>query len=165
MTSMLLTALALLVQGVGLVLVPLGLPGLWVQVAAATTLALWSGWSWVWSVTFVVLALLGEGIEFVSGRWGARRFGGSPAAAWGALLGGIAGAVLGGIPVPIVGAVLASFVGTFAGALLGEMWTQRHVAPNLRVGFGAVLGRVIGVASKLSLGFVIFVLSLVGVFT
>lgn len=153
----------LLLEVAGILAIPLGLPGLWVQVLAAFGVAQLAGLSWYWSAAALALACVGEGIEFLSGRWGAQRFGGSPAAAWGALLGGFVGALVGGIPVPIVGAVIASFIGTFVGALAGEMWSQRRAAPNLHVGFGAVLGRVVGVAAKLSLAFAIFIGSVVAV--
>jgi uncharacterized protein YqgC (DUF456 family) len=151
------------VQLLGLLLVPLGLPGLWLQIAAAVGLVGLGAIGWEWAVGFGALAIFGETIEFLSGRWGARRFGGSPRAAWGAFLGGIVGAVVGGVPVPIIGAVVASFIGTFAGALLGEMSAQRHLAPNLRVGLGAVLGRVIGVGVKLWCGVMICVGSVTAV--
>lgn len=151
----------LLLQVAGMLAIPLGLPGLWLQVLGAVGVAQLAGMSWYWSAAVVALACVGEGIEFLSGRWGAQRFGGSSAAAWGALLGGIVGAIVGGIPVPVVGSVIASFIGTFLGALGGEMWSQRRAAPKLRVGFGAVLGRVVGVAAKLSIAFAIFIGSLV----
>lgn len=156
-------ALFVVTQVVAIVLIPLGLPGLWVQVAMSVAAGLWLGLAWTWVAGFAALAAVGEAIEFVSGQWGARRFGGSRHAAWGAFLGGFAGAVIGGIPVPVVGSVIASFLGTFAGAIVGETLAQRRVAPHARVAFGAVLGRTIGVASKVSMAFVIFVLSLVGV--
>jgi uncharacterized protein len=143
-------------------MIPLGLPGLWLQIAACVTLVLASdgarlGWGWV--AVFGGLAIVGEIAEFLSGQWGARRFGGSRAAGWGALIGGIAGAIVGGIPIPVLGAVVMSFVGTFAGAIAGEMWARRHGALDLRIGFGAVLGRAIGVATKLALALVILILS------
>jgi uncharacterized protein YqgC (DUF456 family) len=150
-----------LVQAVGLVLIPLGLPGIWVQVAAAALLVLASkgtllGWGWVGA--FVCLALAGEVVEFLSGQWGTRRFGGSRRAGWGALLGGLVGAVVGGIPIPVIGSIVMSFVGTFAGAVIGEMSAQR-AGPDVRVGMGAVLGRAVGVATKLALGIVILIAS------
>lgn len=150
-----------LVQLASLVMVPLGLPGTLVQVAAAAVLTAASsgtllGWGWV--ALFLGLALLGELVEFLSGQWGARRFGGSRSAAWGALLGGLAGAILGGIPVPIVGSVIASFIGTFAGAIVGEL-LHRRAMPDVAVGVGALLGRAVGTATKLALGFLILIAS------
>jgi uncharacterized protein YqgC (DUF456 family) len=144
-------------------MIPLGLPGTFLQVASAAVLAAATdgvriGWGWVG--VFLTLALVGEGIEFLSGQWGARRFGGSRASAWGALVGGLVGAVVGGIPLPLIGSMIMAFVGTFVGALVGEMYARRAVAPDLRVALGAVLGRAIGVATKLSLAFVMLIVSI-----
>lgn len=162
MTAGLGLALFFLALLAGLVLIPLGLPGTWVQVGAAAVLALASGGArlgWGWVALLALLALVGEVVELLSGQWGARRFGGSRAAALGALGGGFLGLVVGGIPVPVVGALVMSFVGTFAGAVAGEMLAQRALAPDLRIGAGALLGRVLGTAAKLALGFAILVLA------
>ncbi len=148
----------------GLIMIPLGLPGTFVQVLAAALLALASGgqrFGWAWVAGFLALALIGEAAEFVSGQWGAKRFGGSKKAAWGALIGGIVGAIVGGIPIPIIGSVIASFIGTFAGALSGEVLHQRELSPNLRVGAGALIGRAIGVGVKLALALLMLILSVV----
>lgn len=143
---------------VSLPLIPLGLPGLWIQVLASVLLAAATGGAligWSWVMAFTALAIVAELVEFVSGQWGARRFGGSRRAAWGAFAGGLAGAFIGGVPLPVVGSIVASFIGTFAGAILGEMSAQRSVTPGLRVGVGAVVGRAIGVAAKTAVGLAI----------
>jgi hypothetical protein len=155
------------VQLAALVMIPLGLPGTFLQVAAAVVLAIASdgtllGWRWVG--VFLVLALIGEVVEFLSGQWGTRRFGGSRRAGWGALIGGLVGAVVGGIPIPVIGAIVMSFVGTFVGALIGEMSAQ-GTTPDVRVGLGALLGRAIGVATKLGIGMMILVISATVVLT
>src|SRR5256885_15076160 len=76
----------------GLVLVPLGLPGLWIMVAGVV------GYGWltafrsggVATIAIVLgLALLGEVIEAWLGFRFARTFGGSRRAALGALVGGV----------------------------------------------------------------------------
>jgi uncharacterized protein len=144
-----------------LFIIPIGLPGTFLQVLAAALLVIATGgqfMAWKWVLIFLALALIGEGIEFLSGQWGAKRFGGSNKAAWGALIGGIVGALI-GVPVPVIGSVIAAFIGTFAGAILGEMHHQKSREPNLRVGMGAVIGRAIGVAAKLSIGLIILILS------
>jgi hypothetical protein len=164
----------LVAQFASLLLIPFGLPGTWVQVLAAAIFVAATGGAkmgWLWVALFAVLALIGEAVEFVSGKWGARKFGGSDLAGWGALAGGFAGLFLGGlIPIPVVGSLIMSFAGTFAGAVLGEMHQQRRLrAPDappqngnhLRVGFGAVLGRVLGIAAKLSIGCAIAIVSVV----
>lgn len=159
MTGALIAGLVVL-QLAGVLLVPLGLPGVWLQIVAAVGLAGLGTIAWQWVAGFVVLAFVGEVGEMASGRWGTRRFGGGAASGWGALLGGIIGAIVGGIPVPIIGSVIASFVGTFVGAVAGEMYGLRRAMPTLRVGFGAVIGRVVGVAVKLWCAGVIFATSL-----
>ena len=152
-----------LAQLAALLMIPLGLPGTFLQVIAALILAVATGGArmgWPWIGVFLALALLGETIEFLSGQWGAKRFGGSRKAAWGAVAGGMAGLFFGGlVPPPVLGSVVASFIGTFAGAIAGEMLTRRSSAPNLRVGFGAVLGRALGVGAKLFIAFLIAIIS------
>src|SRR3977135_1651509 len=124
-------ALPALVLGIcsiiGLVLVPLGLPGLWVMVAGVL------GYGWVTDLRPVggpalpcgpALAFLGEIIEAWLGFRLARTCGGSRRSAWGALAGGIVGAVM-GVPVPIIGSVVGAFLGSFAGAALLEFSLSR----------------------------------------
>jgi hypothetical protein len=143
--------------------IPFGLPGTWVQVAAAG-LAAWALERPLGGVlVLVALAAVGELLEAVSGQWGARRYGGSRRAAWGALLGGFAGLFI-GTPVPILGSLVMSFVGTFVGALVGEMSARGRLVPELGVGVGALVGRAVGVAAKLGVGFVIAVLSIAAFF-
>jgi hypothetical protein len=106
------------------------------------------------------LALLGEVLEWWVGFGLAQRYGGSPRAGWGALLGGIAGAVV-GVPIPIVGSVIGAFVGAFVGAALFEYSWSARTGVAVRAGWGAVLGRAAAAALKTALGVVIAV---VGVF-
>lgn len=149
----------------GMAIIPFGLPGTWLQIGATVVLLLASSgtkMSWLWIGAFVLVALVGEGIEFLSGQWGAKRFGGSSKAAWGALIGGVGGAFCGSlIPVPLVGSVIASFIGTFSGAVIGQMREEKTKSPNMRVGLGAVIGRAVGVAFKLFIALVIFIVSAV----
>ena len=152
-----------LVQLAALCMIPLGLPGTWLQVIAAGIVTWTMGASpWMFGV-IVALAVVGEVFETLSGRWGARRFGGSRRAAWGALIGGFAGLFV-GTPVPVIGSLVMSFVGTFAGALVGEMWERGELEAELRVGVGAMVGRAVGIATKLGAAFVIAILSLASFF-
>ncbi len=54
---------------------------------------------------------------------------------------------------------VALHVGTFAGAVLAELWARRNARPDLHVGLGAVVGRVIGVTTKLAVALTIAILS------
>ncbi len=86
-------ALALLIgaQLAGLLLMPLGLPGLWLMLAAG-------------------LATLAEILELTLTARYTKKYGGSSRAGWGALFGGLAGAFM-GVPIPIVGSVIGAFAG------------------------------------------------------
>ena len=147
----------------GLVLVPLGLPGLWVMVAGVVGYGWLTGFRSVGVATIAVvlgLAFLGEIIEAWLGFRFARTFGGSRRSAWGALVGGIIGAVL-GVPVPIVGSVIGAFLGSFAGAALFEYSLSRTPDTAVRAGWGAVVGRATAAAAKIALGVVIAVLGVI----
>jgi uncharacterized protein len=145
----------------GLVLVPLGLPGLWVMVAGVIAYGWLTDFHSVGVATIAAasgLALLGEIIETWLGFRFARTFGGSRRAAWGALGGGIVGAVM-GVPVPILGSVIGAFLGSFAGAALLEYSSSRTPETAVRAGWGAVLGRAAAAAAKTALGVVIAALA------
>ncbi len=147
----------------GLLLVPLGLPGLWVMVAGIVGYGWLTDFRSVGVATIMVvlgLAFLGEIIEWWLGFRLTRTFGGSRRSAWGALVGGIAGAVL-GVPVPIVGSVIGAFLGSFAGAAFFEYWLSRRTGTAVRAGWGAVVGRAAAAAAKIALGIVI---AIMGVF-
>jgi len=147
----------------GLLLIPLGLPGLWAIVLGIL--------AYGWLTDFrtlsagllalaIGLALLGELVETWIGFRFAERYGGSRRAGWGALLGGLVGAVV-GVPVPIVGSVVGGFVGAFAGAALFEYTRARHSGTAARAGWGAVLGHATAAAVKIGLGVVLGVGALV----
>ncbi len=152
-------ALLVLAQVAGLLLIPFGLPGIWLQVVSLGVFAWATGFREVGLVTLVlvvVLAVLAEVAEFALGGRYAARYGGSKRAAWGAILGGIAGAIL-GVPVPIIGSVIGAFVGSFVGAALLEMtnskdWRNPEWRGAMRVGWGAFLGRMVATAVKSGIG-------------
>lgn len=141
----------------GLLLIPFGLPGLWVMLLGLL------GYGWLTdfrtvSVLGIVLAfalaLVGEVIEAWLGFRFARRYGGSSRAGWGALVGGLVGAVV-GVPVPVIGSVIGGFVGAFAGAALFEYTRARETGVAASAGWGAVLGRATAAAMKMAIGIVI----------
>ncbi len=158
--ALLLLALCLVV---GLVLVSLGLPGLWVMVAGVLGYGGLTGFRSVGvaSIAAVLgLAFLGEILEWWIGFGLARRYGGSRRAGWGALLGGIVGAVV-GVPVPIIGSVIGAFVGAFGGAALFEYSLSGTAATAMRAGWGAMLGRAAAAGAKVAIGVVIAVIGTV----
>jgi uncharacterized protein len=158
--DLLLLLLLVVILLVGLVLIPLGLPGLWVMllgIIGYSAVTDFRGVGVATLVTALVLAVVGEGLEWWIGFRYARQYGGSRRAGWGALLGGLVGALL-GIPVPVIGSVIGSFLGSFAGAAIFEFTN----APNkaLRTGWGALLGRMWATAAKTALGLAMAVVAL-----
>jgi uncharacterized protein YqgC (DUF456 family) len=140
----------------GLVLAPLGLPGLWVMVLGTVAYGWMTDFRTIGVVTLatvVGLAVVGEIAEAWLGFRYARRYGGSSRAGWGALLGGIVGAVI-GVPVPLIGSVIGAFVGSFAGAAVFEYLGSWRAGTALSAGWGAVLGRAAAAAAKVALGIV-----------
>jgi uncharacterized protein YqgC (DUF456 family) len=153
--------LVLLTGLVGLALIPLGLPGLWVILLGIL------GFGWltdfrtlgVGLIALVLgLALRGEAVEAYVGFRFARRYGGSRRAGWGALVGGLVGAVV-GVPVPVIGSVIGGFVGAFLGAALFEYSNARHSEGAVRAGWGAVLGRALAAGVKMGVGVVMVVIA------
>ena len=147
---------------VGLVLIPLGLPGLWVIVLAILGYGYLTDFrtlSAFFIGVVVALALLGEVFESWVGFRFAQKYGGSSRAGWGALVGGLIGAVV-GVPVPIVGSVIGGFVGAFLGAALFEYTRARQSGVAAKAGWGAVLGRAAAAALKMAIGIVMTVSSL-----
>lgn len=142
---------------IGLCLIPLGLPGLWVMIAGILAY----GWLTDFRTVTVpmiaivlAIAVLGEIIESWLGFRFAKRYGGSRRSGWGALIGGVVGAVI-GVPVAIVGSVIGAFIGSFIGAALFEYSYSREPGVATRAGWGAVVGRAAAAAMKIALGLVI----------
>ncbi|HEX5576440.1 MAG TPA: DUF456 domain-containing protein [Gemmatimonadales bacterium] len=155
--------LLLAIGFIGLVLIPLGLPGLWVILLGII------GYGWytdfdpfgLWFlIAEIGLAFLGEVLESWIGFRFARRYGGSRRAGWGALIGGIVGAIV-GVPILLIGSVIGGFVGAFLGATLFEYTHQWRAEGSVRAGWGAVLGRAVAAALKIGIGVVMMVLAIV----
>ena len=155
-------ALLALGQLAGLLMVPLGLPGTWLQVIAIGAYAYATHWRlgwWIFGIA-LVLAAMAEEVEFIMGGRFARKYGGSKRAAWGAILGGLVGALV-GTPVPVIGSVIGAFVGAFIGAAALELTANSELRGAMRVGWGAFLGRLAAAAMKSAVGVLIAALALV----
>jgi uncharacterized protein YqgC (DUF456 family) len=155
--------LILVVAGlIGLALIPLGLPGLWVMVGGLLAYGWLTDFRSIGVATIAIvlaIAFLGEIIESWLGFRFAKRYGGSNRSGWGALVGGIIGAVV-GVPIAIIGSVIGAFIGSFIGAALFEYTYSRHTGVAVGAGWGAVVGRAAAAAVKIALGLVIAVIGL-----
>src|SRR5687768_6127148 len=148
-----------------LLLIPLGLPGIWLIVGAVALYNPITGTEAVGTATIVgilILATIAEVIEFTLAARYTKQYGGSRRAGWGAILGGIVGAIV-GVPVPVIGSVIGAFAGSFVGALIAEL-TRRQATTGsaTRVATGALIGRVVATALKLALAVAIVAVLLFG---
>lgn len=138
-------------------LIPLGLPGTWVMLAAAFGFNALSDTGTIGVATLIgtaVIATIAEVLEFTVAARYTRQYGGSRRAAWGAILGGLVGAIV-GVPIPVVGSVIGAFAGSFVGAYVAER-TRRADGPTAtRVATGALLGRAAAAAIKTAFGLAI----------
>ena len=154
-----------------------GLPGNWLIVIAAE---LWVClgtsdyvFSWFLVLLLLVLALIGEGIEFAASVLGTKKMGGSSRGATlsvvGAIIGGILGAVMGvPIPIPIVGILIGSILfasgGAMIGAMIGEQSQGKTLKESAKIGGAAFIGRLLGTVGKITVGSSMAVLSIIAPF-
>ncbi|MBW3535014.1 MAG: DUF456 family protein [Gemmatimonadetes bacterium] len=144
------------VLALAILLIPLGLPGAWIQLAvlAGGVLAGWVGWLTFGALAaLVALAELGELLVL---RSMGRRYGGSRKAFWGAVAGGFLGLFV-GVPVPLVGPIITAFLGTFVGAGAVTWLETRSVRRAGRVGWGLLLARTLAVGLKVGAAAVVLV--------
>lgn len=99
-----------------------------------------------------LLALLAWGADFAAVAFGARRFGATPRAAWGAAAGLLVGLFF-GLP--------GILLGPFLGAMLGELLGNRSLREAGLASLGATLGLALGAAVKMALAFVMLGIFLV----
>lgn len=146
-----LLVLVVIIQLAGIAMLLVGLPGTWVVLGSVIVYGLLTGWEAV-GLTLVlallILAVLGEVLEFFASAVGARRFGASKGATVTAIVAVIPGAILGSMVLPIIGTIVGALAGAFLGASLWELAHQRPGPDAWRAGFGALLGRSGAVVAK-----------------
>lgn len=154
--TILLWALAafLLVGGLAGLLLPV-LPGAPLLFAGVVVAAWAEDFAYIGTGTLItvgVLAALTFAVDFVASAFGARRYGASGRAVFGATVGAVIGIFFG-----LVGVL----IGPFIGAVIGELTVRRDLNAAGRAGIGATIGLAIGTAAKLALGFAIIGVALV----
>jgi uncharacterized protein YqgC (DUF456 family) len=149
--SVFIEILILLAMTGSLLLIPLGLPGLWIAVALVLGLAVWGKLSWTFLVVSLLAAAVAEAGELAVVRAFGKRYGGSSRAFWGAVVGGMAGLFV-GVPIPVVGSLVTAFLGSFLGAGLVTWLETRSLRRSGQVGWGIVLARTAAVALKVAVG-------------
>ena len=152
-----------LLWAAALMLVVLGFAGLILPVLPGIPLLFLGLVAAAWAEGFVhvgfgtlavlaLLALLAWGADFAAVAFGARRFGTTPRAAWGAAAGLLVGLFF-GLP--------GILLGPFLGAMLGELLGNRSLREAGLASLGATLGLALGAAVKMALAFVMLGIFLV----
>ena len=141
----------LMLAGLAGAIVPL-LPGAPLIVAGALVYAIATDFTPVGAGRLTILAALGVAgwlLEHIAGSIGARRAGGSRGAVVGALLGMLADVML---------APVGLLLGPIAGAIAAELLVGRELAASVRIGVGAALGVLAGLASHFALALIMVAL-------
>ena len=100
------------------------------------------GW---WTIGgLVVLTIIAQVVDFVSGTLGAKYYGATRGGAIGGLIGGVVG-IFFGLP----GLILGPLFGVLAGELIGG----RTLLPAAKSSWGTFLGTIAGMAAKIVLAF------------
>ncbi len=168
--------LLLFAVGMGWLLTLVALPGNWLIVGAAALYAWVGPQTGITHMTgktvlaMLILAIVGEIVEFLAGVIGAQRAGGSRRAAVYSLIGSLFGAVAGaslGIPIPVVGsaigAVVGGAVGAFGGAAFAEHTLGMEAQHSMKVGQAAFWGRLLGTGAKTVVASILAVMAVVAI--
>ena len=95
---------------------------------------------WPALAVLVLLTLTTYGLDFLSGYFGAKYFGATKWATFGAVIGAVAGLFFG---------IIGLFVGPVIGAIAGEFIAGKRMIDAGRAGWGSLLGNLAGIAGKL----------------
>lgn len=160
--------LLVVVNTLWLGLVPFSLPGNWLMILTTILFALWQKniFGVYIILAAIVLALIGEVLEFLAGAGGAKAAGGGKKAMAAAIIGAIIGAILGTflIPVPIFGTLLGSALGAAMAVLIAERKAGKEMKQSLKIATGAGLGRFVGLGTKIATGIIIWLIFTIAAF-
>jgi uncharacterized protein YqgC (DUF456 family) len=156
------TILFFVVSILGLVIIPVGLPGTFVILAASVIYAAATGFA-VISLKLVAIlagiALFAELLEFIITLTVVRLFGASAWGLIGTLAGGIIGAIAGSGAIPVIGTLLGAVAGAFLGAMAFELIKGRELNEATRAGTGSFVGKLTAISVKLICGIIMVVLA------
>ncbi len=166
MTDYIMMALYLIVSLAGLISLIFGLPGNFIILGGSLLYGWYGGFSEITLkiiIILIVLALVGELIEFLLGILGAKKYRSSNRAIVGSIVFGIIGGILGAPFFFGIGAVIGAFAGAFAGAIAIELTQGKKMDEAIKSGWGAFIGRVAGTISKGAIGVAMIAVTLTAV--
>lgn len=156
-----------LVLILGVVATLLGFPGTFLIFGDALIYALVTRFRGGITVKFLllllVITLFAELVEFLLGTFTTLKFGASRWGVLGTLAGGILGAAWGSAAIPLVGTLIGAIGGAFLGAFLLEYLHREDHALAARAGFGAFVGKILGMTLTLSCSIAMIALILIRV--
>lgn len=153
----------------GIVMVPFGLPGVWLIVGSSILYSLFYDYSpqasdfWV-NGMLIFLGLIAEALEFLVGTLGGKMMTEiSTGAIVSSIVGGIIGAII-GVPVFLIGSFLGLLLGAFLGAFIYEFLIQKNFIIALKSATAVFFSRMVAsflktclaVGMTLYLGFKLF---------
>jgi hypothetical protein len=164
-----------LMAGTGVLLQVVTLPGTWIIVGVAViyqgvSMLAGGGQPLNWWVlgAAVALAAIAELVEFATCAVGAAAGGARKRGAGGALVGSLVGALLGFFLlafIPLFGALIGALIGAGVGAMIGEIsYGDRTAKQATLPAVGAAVGRIAGVAVKIAVAFVMWVMLAIDAF-
>jgi uncharacterized protein YqgC (DUF456 family) len=155
-------ALLILLSLAAVALNIISIPGNWVMLLCAVLVSWYSKWeapSLVFLSIMLLVLLAGEVIETLGSLVGAKKFGASSMAAWGAIGGGLVGGLLGFlIPIPLIGSIIGAILGAFLVAWCIELLKQKPFKDATWAAVGAALGRAMGMGAKIACGLAVWFL-------
>ena len=148
--------LLVLAQVIGLLMIPFGAPGVWLQIAALGAYGWWTEFAMFGPIPLFVLVIVAVAAELASLVLSSksldtqlrRRVG------FTGLAGAGAGAAI-GIPVPLLGSLFGALLGAFVGSILGTLGPRVE-----RSGCGALGGLLVATSLKAAAGFAAAVFTL-----
>ena len=154
-----------------------GAPGNWIMLGVA------SFYSWLMPnespygfgifiiLIILMLATIGEILEFFTGAISTKKAGGTKRGVWFSVIGSIIGSLLGvfvGIPIPIIGSLIAALLFSGVGALLGAYYGEKVEGKNFqeawKVGVSSFIGRILGSLFKMICGFIALIFTSIAMF-
>ncbi|MDD4169298.1 MAG: DUF456 domain-containing protein [Desulfotomaculaceae bacterium] len=133
-----------------------GAPLIWLGMLIYGLFVKFDNLSWSFFVAQGLVVALVFLIDYLAGVVGTKHYGGSKAAIWGSVLGGLIGTILLG-PFGLI-------IGPFIGAAAGEFYRKNDLEQAIHVGIGTLIGFLGGTVLKLAVEVLMIVWFFITVF-